>query len=43
MDATIIEAPTGRPRKGPRKSDELESSEDKATTHTKKHGRVYHG
>ena len=43
VDATIIEAPTGRPRKGPRKNDDLGSSKDKAATHTKKHGRVYHG
>lgn len=39
VDATVIEAPTGRPRK----HDDLESSKDKAATHTKKHGRVYHG
>ncbi len=39
VDATIIEAPTGRPRK----NDDLENSKDKAATHTKKHGRVYFG
>jgi IS5 family transposase len=39
VDATIIEAPTGRPRK----HDDLESSKDKAASHTKKHGRIYHG
>jgi IS5 family transposase len=39
VDATIIEAHTGRPRK----RDDLESSRDRAATHTKKHGRVYFG
>lgn len=39
VDATILEAPTGRPRK----QDDLESSKDKAATHTRKHGRTYHG
>lgn len=39
VDATILEAPTGRPRK----RDDLESSKDKAATFTKKHGRTYHG
>lgn len=39
VDATILEAPTGRPRK----HDDLESSKDKAATFTKKHGRIYHG
>lgn len=39
VDATIIQAPTGRPRK----HDDLESSKDKAATHTRKHGRIYHG
>lgn len=39
VDATILEAPTG----GPRKHDDLESSRDKAATYTKKHGRPYHG
>lgn len=39
MDAPNIEAPTGRPLK----HDDLESSKVKAATHTKKHGRIYHG
>jgi len=39
VDATIIEAPRGKPRQ----NNEYQSSKDKAATHTKKHGRVYHG
>lgn len=39
VDATIIEAPRGNPRK----NDPLHSSKDKAASHTKKHGRIYHG
>jgi len=39
VDATIIEAPRGKPRK----NDPDQSSKDKAATHTKKHGRVHHG
>jgi IS5 family transposase len=39
VDATIIEAPRGRLRK----NDPLENSKDKTATHTKKHGRIYHG
>lgn len=39
VDATIIEAPRGKPRK----NNDYQSSKDKAATHTKKHGRIYHG
>lgn len=39
VDATIIEAPRGKPRK----NKEEQSSKDKAASHTKKHGRIYHG
>jgi len=39
VDATIIEAPRGNPRK----NDPDQSSKDKAATHTKKHGRIFHG
>lgn len=38
VDATIIEAPRGRVTK-----DGDGNSKDKTATHTKKHGRVYHG
>ena len=43
VDATIIEAPRGKPRKSSRKNNEDQGSKDKAATHTKKHGRIYHG
>ena len=39
VDATIIEAPRGRPRKNA----PVESSKDKAATHTKKRDQVHHG
>jgi len=38
VDATIIQAPTGRTTK-----DGLGNSKDKTASHTKKHGRIYHG
>lgn len=38
VDATIIEAPKGRPTK-----DGLSNTKDKAAGYTKKHGRIYHG
>lgn len=41
VDATIIEAP--RPRKSRKDDLEHRTSKDPAATHTKKHGRIYHG
>ena len=38
VDATIIEAPRGRPTQ-----DKLGDTQDRAATYTKKHGRTYHG
>ena len=38
VDATIIQAPTGKSTK-----DGLGNSKDKTASHTKKHGRIYHG
>ena len=40
VDATIIEAPKGRPRK---QDDGLSHTKDPSATYTKKHGRTYHG
>lgn len=39
VDATLIEAPRGKPRK----NDPDQSSKDKAATHTVKHNRPHHG
>lgn len=39
VDATIIEAPRGKPCK----NNPDQSSKDKAATHTKKHGQMHHG
>lgn len=38
VDATIIEAPKGRP-----KGDDLDTTKDKTATYTKKYGRSHHG
>ena len=40
VDATILEAPKGRPRK---QDDGLSHTKDKTASYTKKHGRTYHG